>query len=77
VTEPNPLALEFIRFCIARKGTKWPDLYDEMCRVASRRLFNNLGYSELSELGLSFALSGLGTTRELVDRLSHPSDSSS
>ena len=32
-------AVEFIRFCYARRRVGWPELYDEMCAVASRGLF--------------------------------------
>lgn len=49
-------ALEFVRFCYRRRRVLWPDLYDEMCNVAARGAFHGLGYSELSERGISFCL---------------------
>jgi hypothetical protein len=49
-------ALEFVRFCYRRRRVMWPELYDEMCNVAARGAFQGLGYSELSERGISFCL---------------------
>jgi hypothetical protein len=49
-------AVEFIRFCYARRRVGWPDLYDEMCSVASRHLFRDLGPDELAEHGIRFGL---------------------
>ena len=63
----NPVAREFIGFCIKRNGTEWPALYDEMCWVAGHRLFRGLGYSELRELGLSLSLYGMDDTIRMVD----------
>ena len=63
----NPLAREFILFCINRCGSQWPALYDEMCRVAGRRLFNDMGYAELSKMGLSFGLNDIEDTIRMVD----------
>jgi hypothetical protein len=34
----------------------WPELYDEMCLVASRGLFRGWGFSELAEHGIEFGL---------------------
>jgi hypothetical protein len=51
-----PEAIEFIRFCYRRRPHGWPDLYDEMCRVASRRLFRGWGPGELAERGIGFSL---------------------
>ena len=63
----NPIARDFIEFCVSRRGKEWPALYDEMCWVAGRRLFQGLGYAELRNLGLSFGLSNLENTLKLVD----------
>ncbi len=57
---------DFILFCAQRQGAEWPAIYDEMTRVAGQRLFQGIGYSELKQLGLSFSLSGLDKTIELV-----------
>jgi hypothetical protein len=62
----DPIVRDFILFCLQRQGKGWPALYDEMCRVAARRLFRGLGYAELKELGLSFGLTDLDDTIRLV-----------
>src|SRR5215218_7625156 len=49
-------AVEFIRFCYARRRVGWPELYDEMCAVASRGLFRGWGSEELGEAGVKFGL---------------------
>jgi hypothetical protein len=49
-------AVEFIRFCYARRRVGWPELYDEMCAVASRGLFRGWGADELAAEGIGFGL---------------------
>ena len=49
-------AAEFVRFCRDRRRVGWPELYDEMWFVASRRLFRGYGFAELGELGIGFSL---------------------
>jgi hypothetical protein len=49
-------AVEFIRFCYARRRVGWPELYDEMCAVASRGLFRGWGPEELATQGVQFGL---------------------
>jgi hypothetical protein len=49
-------AVEFIRFCHARRRVGWPELYDEMCAVASRGLFRGWGPDELAAHGIGFGL---------------------
>ena len=63
----NPLARDFILFCVHRQGREWPALYDEMCRVAGRHLFRGLGYAELRELGVSLSLTSIEDTIRMVD----------
>ena len=63
----DPLVYEFIRFCVQRNGKEWPELYDEMCRVAGQRLFKGLGYTELREMGLSLGLNNIDDTIKMVD----------
>jgi hypothetical protein len=63
----NPIAYDFILFCIHRQGKEWPALYDEMCWVAGHRLFRGLGYAELRKLGLSLALTNIEDTIRMVD----------
>jgi hypothetical protein len=55
-TEPSAEAAAFIRFCYRRRRTGWPELYDEMCAVASRRLYNGWGFQELADIGIGFSL---------------------
>jgi hypothetical protein len=49
-------AVEFIRFCYARRRVGWPELYDEMCSVASRGLFRGWGPDKLAGHGIMFGL---------------------
>lgn len=65
----SPLVKDFILFCIERRGTEWPALYDEMARVAAQRLFRGLGITELKELGLSLAIDSLDKTFALVKQV--------
>lgn len=65
----DPVVRDFILFCIQRQGNEWPALYDEMCWVAGRRLFRGLGYADLRKLGLSFSLTSLDDTIEMVDTI--------
>ena len=53
---PDPDAVEFIRFCYHRRRVGWPELYDEMCAVASRGLFRGWGPEELAGAGVKFGL---------------------
>ncbi len=62
-----PEAIEFIRFCYRRRPHAWPELYDEMCLVASRRLFRGWGASELAERGIGFSLFETPRLAALVD----------
>ena len=66
----HPDAVEFVRFCHARRAVAWPELYDVMCAVARGRLFRGWGYEELAEHGVEFGLAGLAafaaTTRRLL-----------
>jgi len=63
----EPVVRDFILFCVQRQGKAWPALYDEMCRVAGRRLFMGLSYADLKKLGLSFSLTNIGDTIRTVD----------
>jgi len=65
---PNPLARDFVLFCVHRQGgEEWPALYDEMCWVAGHRLFRGMGYSELNKVGLSLGLTSIEDTIRLID----------
>ena len=70
VAEDNQLAAEFVSFCLERRGNKWPELYDEMCRVASYRLFKGMGYNELSDHGVSLSLANMSQLATLAQTLS-------
>jgi hypothetical protein len=54
--DPADPAVEFVRFCRRRRRVGWPELYDEMCAVAARRLFQDWGSAELAEHGIAFTL---------------------
>ena len=53
---PAPDVVAFIRYCHARRGASWPELYDEMCGVAARREFNGWDHAQLAARGLTFSL---------------------
>ncbi len=66
---PHPEAEEFVRFCYGRRRVGWPELYDEMCAVASRGLFRGMGHGELAEIGIGFSLFETPRLAALVQRL--------
>ena len=53
------LAIDFIAFCFERSQREWPRLYDEMCHVASKKLYRGLGYDELKDAGVDLTFSGM------------------
>jgi hypothetical protein len=53
------MAIEFIAFCYERNRREWPKLYDEMCHVASKRLYRGLGYDELKDAGVDLTFTGM------------------
>jgi hypothetical protein len=53
---PPPDVAAFIRHCHARRGAAWPELYDEMCAVASRHEFRGWDHDALEARGLTFSL---------------------
>jgi hypothetical protein len=63
-------AYEFARYIASRapRGTPWTKIYDEMCRVAQSRAFRGMGYSELSDAGVSLAITGLDRLCRLLDQ---------
>jgi hypothetical protein len=54
----DPDAVEFVRFCRARRRVGWPELYDEMWAVACRGLFRGYSFDDLEERGIGFSLYG-------------------
>lgn len=63
------VAIDFISFCLSRRAVDWPFLYDEMCYVASNKLYRGLGYEELREVGLDLSLSGLVRTSRIANEV--------
>jgi len=61
-------AADFVRFCYRRRRVGWPELYDEMCQVASRGLFRGWGPAELADRGVGFSLFGTPALAQLVQR---------
>ncbi len=52
----TPEAEAFVRFCYQRRRVGWPELYDEMCAVATRGLYRGMGTEALAEIGVGFSL---------------------
>jgi len=65
-TCPSPEAEAFVRFCYERRRVSWPELYDEMCAVATRGLFRGMGHAELAEVGIGFSLFESPSLAQLV-----------
>jgi hypothetical protein len=65
----TPEAADFVRFCYGRRKVGWPELYDEMCAVASRGLFRGWGPDDLAEHGIGFGLFELPALAGLVARV--------
>jgi hypothetical protein len=68
-TRLTPDAAEFVRYCYRRRTVGWPELYDEMCAVASRGLFRGWGPNELAEHGIGFGLFELPALAALTGRI--------
>jgi hypothetical protein len=66
---PSSEAADFVRYCYRRRRTGWPEIYDEMCAVASRRLYKGWGFAELSEHGIGFSLFETPALAALVSRV--------
>lgn len=64
-------AVEFVRFCFRRRRVGWPELYDEMCAVASRGAFRGWGFPELAEHGIRFTLYDLPRLAAVAATISH------
>ena len=65
----TPEAEDFVRFCYQRRRVGWPELYDEMCAVATRGLFQGMGHDALSEIGIGFSLFETPRLAALVTRI--------
>ena len=66
---PTPEAEAFVRFCYQRRRVGWPELYDEMCAVATRGLYRGMGTEALSEIGVGFSLFETPRLAQLVARV--------
>ena len=73
--EPSPEAVEFVRFCYRRRRIGWPEIYDEMCAVAGRGLFNGWTHTECAEHGIGFSLFEMPALAALVRRVIADDDS--
>ena len=62
-------ALDFVRFCHRRRRVGWPELYDEMCAVASRGVYHGWGFGELAEHGIAFGLAEMPRLAGLVTQV--------
>jgi hypothetical protein len=67
--DSNSEGAAFVRFCYERRRVGWPELYDEMCSVASRRLYDGWGLAELAERGIGFRIEEMSTLADLVRRV--------
>jgi hypothetical protein len=65
----TPEAEAFVRFCYQRRRVGWPELYDEMCAVATRGLFRGMGHEALAEVGVGFSLFETPRLAALVTRV--------
>ena len=65
----TPEAEAFVRFCYQRRRVGWPELYDEMCAVATRGLFRGMGHEDLAEIGVGFSLFETPSLAQLVTRV--------
>ena len=65
----TPEAEAFVRFCYQRRRVGWPELYDEMCLVATRGLFRGMGSDALGEIGVGFSLFETPRMALLVHRI--------
>ena len=65
----TPEAEAFVRFCYQRRRVGWPELYDEMCAVATRGLYQGMGHDALAEIGVGFSLFETPRLAQLVSRI--------
>lgn len=62
----NPQVIGFILYC-TRQKTEWPDLYDEMCRVAGQGLYQGLHHRDLRNLGFSLSLNRIENAVQTIE----------
>ena len=66
---PSADAVEFVKFCYQRRKVGWPELYDEMCAVASRGHFRGWGPDDLATHGIGFTLREMPALAALVTEI--------
>jgi hypothetical protein len=66
----NPNIVGFILYC-SREEKQWPELYDEMCRVAGHGLYQGLRHRDLSRLGFSLSLNRLESTIQMIEAVTN------
>ena len=66
---PSADAVEFVTFCYQRRKVGWPELYDEMCGVASRGLFRGWGPDDLAAHGIGFTLREMPALAAIVTEI--------
>jgi len=66
----NPHIVGFILYC-SREQRQWPDLYDEMCRVAGQGLYQGLRHRDLRRLGFSLSLNRLNSTIQMIEAVTN------
>jgi len=69
VSPSTPEAEAFVRFCYQRRRVGWPELYDEMCAVATRGLYQGMGHDALADIGVGFSLFETPRLAQLVTRV--------
>jgi hypothetical protein len=62
----NPQVIGFILYCTRQKN-QWPDLYDEMCRVAGQGLYQGLHHKDLRNLGFSLSLNRIENAVQTIE----------
>jgi len=64
----HPVAMDFVRHVLQQNPhlRDFGPLYDAMRRTASARSFRNMGYAELSRIGVSFSLLNTGQLEQLT-----------
>ena len=69
VSTSTPEAEAFVRFCYQRRRVGWPELYDEMCAVATRGLYQGMGTTRWRRSASGFSLFETPRLAQLVARV--------
>lgn len=70
----NKMAIEFIQYVLQQnpEAHDFGAIYDAMARTACARSFHQLGYAELSRLGVSFSLLDINKLEGLIREARRP-----